>query len=301
MIVIDENANGKLIRALEALRIESDAVRCVHFKFPVQDVVALDKRAFRHQVVTAVEQRLPALPSQIYMCDDGDVFVLASEMPGKSARQMMLDIGGYLQLPVDEHLASLYELDVHINKVLLMVEEKIEQHRKHEEAQRKQAQHEEFERKRKAILSSVSLSEKVPDIAARRVARTTVELMLVEDDMFSRHLVERTLQKIHPITSLSSAELALDTYTRLAPDIVFLDINLPDVTGHELLEKFIAIDPDAYIVMLSGNADRANITTAMARGAKGFVAKPFTIDKLLQYINVCPTIRKKREDHARTY
>ncbi len=66
---------------------------------------------------------------------------------------------------------------------------------------------------------------------------------------------------------------------------------MPDVTRHELLEKIITIDPEAYIIMLSGNASQANIVQAMSLGAKGFIAKPFSREKIFQYIDRCPTIK----------
>ena len=128
------------------------------------------------------------------------------------------------------------------------------------------------------------------NITQRRAKRNHPEIMIIEDDPFSRRLVENTLLKKYPLTGLAEATYALDTYTRIAPDVLFLDINLPDVTGHELLEKIIIIDPDAYVVMLSGNSDRHNITQAMSKGAKGFVAKPFSKEKLFHYIEHCPTI-----------
>ena len=61
---------------------------------------------------------------------------------------------------------------------------------------------------------------------------------------------------------------------------LILDINLPDVTGHDLLERILLIDPDAHVIMLSGNADQTNIVQAMSKGAKGFIAKPFELKEL---------------------
>jgi two-component system chemotaxis response regulator CheY len=150
------------------------------------------------------------------------------------------------------------------------------------------------ERKRQAILNG-GQQVKSEDIISRRASRETPELMMIEDDAFSRRLVENVLQKQYSITGLGEATLALETYARIAPDLLFLDIDLPDVTGHELLEKILKLDPNAYVIMLSGNCDRENITQAMSKGAKGFVAKPFTRDKLFQYITRCPTIHHQKE------
>ncbi|MFZ4125339.1 MAG: response regulator [Rickettsiales bacterium] len=301
MIIIDHEADRKLMQTLEALRVEPDTTRCLHFKVPQSSMTESESRLLQHHIVTSVEQRLPSLPSQVYMCEDGEVFILAPEMQGKQARQVILDVGTQLNIPADDKLASLYELDAHVNKLLLMVEAKVEKRRKLEQAMRAAREEQEAHVKKQSILLSLSLTEKISDIHTRRLERTNIEMMVIEDDAFSRRLVEKVMKNVGTLTSLASAELAFDTYTRVAPDILFLDINLPDVTGHDLLEQIMRLDPHAYVVMLSGNADRSNITTSMQRGAKGFIAKPFTTEKLFQYLDRCPTIQQKRETHARAH
>ena len=94
---------------------------------------------------------------------------------------------------------------------------------------------------------------------------------------------------------------ALMGYVNKAPDVLFLDIGLPDIDGHAVLEKIFKLDPDAYVVMFSGNKDRDNVMKAVELGAKGFVGKPFTSEKLLQYIQKSPFIQakqKKEFDHG---
>ena len=103
--------------------------------------------------------------------------------------------------------------------------------------------------------------------------------------------MENVLQFKYVLTCQGEANYALETYARIAPDLLFLDINLPDVTGHELLEKIMRIDPDVYVIMLSWNADKQNISQAMQKGAKGYLAKPFLPDKLFQYIERCRTLK----------
>ena len=85
------------------------------------------------------------------------------------------------------------------------------------------------------------------------------------------------------------------SYVNKAPDVLFLDIGLPDINGHEVLEKLFKLDPDAYVVMFSGNGDKENIMKAVELGAKGFVGKPFSQEKLLQYIQKSPFIQEKQK------
>ena len=104
----------------------------------------------------------------------------------------------------------------------------------------------------------------------------------------SLHLAKRALEKNFTIATAATAAEARVAYMASVPDIVFLDIGLPDATGHTLLTEFTALDNEAFIVMLSGNSFQTDIVKAMRCGAKGFVGKPFSRAKLLQYVAQSP-------------
>ena len=108
--------------------------------------------------------------------------------------------------------------------------------------------------------------------------------MLVEDDPITRRLFARVLNERHELCMASNAKAALTEYILQAPDIVFLDIGLPDHTGFELMHAIFAHDPEAYIVMFSGQDDLQNLTDSIHLGARGFVGKPFHEDRLNYYI-----------------
>jgi DNA-binding NarL/FixJ family response regulator len=59
--------------------------------------------------------------------------------------------------------------------------------------------------------------------------------------------------------------------------------------------RLLELDPDAYIVMLSGQGNRENILHSMQLGAKGFIGKPFTPEKLFSYVHKCPFVQEKRK------
>ena len=85
-----------------------------------------------------------------------------------------------------------------------------------------------------------------------------------------------------------------------APDAVLLNIGLPDASGLEVLKCIRALDPYAYVVMLTGQASRENVLQATQLGAKGFIGKPFTSEKLLSCIAKSPFVQEKRM-HALTH
>ncbi len=73
-------------------------------------------------------------------------------------------------------------------------------------------------------------------------------------------------------------------YLTYAPDIVFLDIELPDIEGHRLAQLLKAIDPNAYIVMVTANNYAEDVAKAIENGAKGFIVKPYSKDKIIEAI-----------------
>jgi two-component system chemotaxis response regulator CheY len=289
MILIDKYAEPKLTEALEALKPNPKNARCIFFNL-MGNVPDGD---FKEKIFEIAQRHFDTVDAHIYLCGDGDIFILAPTIPTKTGHEFILSMGGYLNKPIDKDWVEFLELSVQINKLLTVVEQKLDRLRQLEEEKQRLLEQQRHERKRQMILNGGSIS-KSEDIKNRRLNRAKPEFMMIEDDVFSMKLVKNVLQKYYSLTGLTEATYAMETYARLAPDLIFLDINLPDVTGHELLEKILTLDPDAYVIMLSGNCDRENIASAMNKGAKGFIAKPFTKDKLFQYIDRCPTIGIKQ-------
>ena len=294
MIIIDEHANNNLIKTLESLRSEYEnyTYKLIHFKFSKLFEMKDNKRVHK-EAITSIEKYTPAPNAalQVFLCEDGDLFILISKISGRDARILIFDIAKRTNIEKISEFTELHELlTANINKLLLALEQESEKQRLLLEDTQKQRNTQQAVDKRDKILNGYLPAHRIENLAIRRESRPSPELMIIEDDAFSRRLVGNVLKQFS-LTGLGSAELALANYVHIAPDILFLDINLPDVSGHELLEKITALDPKAYVVMLSANADIENITQALSKGAKGFVAKPFSRDKLFEYIERCPTIR----------
>jgi DNA-binding NarL/FixJ family response regulator len=60
--------------------------------------------------------------------------------------------------------------------------------------------------------------------------------------------------------------------------------------GAGILTDILAVDPDAYVIMFSADSSRHNVERTALQGAKGIMAKPFSKDKLMEYIERCPTL-----------
>ena len=117
-----------------------------------------------------------------------------------------------------------------------------------------------------------------------RQTRSPSLVMLVEDDPVTRRIVTCGFKESYALITAGDAQEAVTNYLLFAPDIVFLDIGLPDTSGFEVLQQVMDIDPDAYVVMFSGNSYLDNVTAALESGASGFVAKPFKKQKMQCYI-----------------
>ncbi len=296
MIIIDKAADSKLIHKLEHLRSEPVLTRCIYFK--LMDKAPIPR--IKEKIIESAQKNIFSPGLQIYLCEDEDIFILAPLLNLKDANKFILEIVTYTNIPANQDFVEISEVRLNVNSLLAILEKKIEKRANDAQTIQQKMEIEQAQRKRQMILNNNIPDNKLPNIAQKRNKRNKAEFMIIEDDAFSRRLLENVIQKQYPLTALANADFAIATYATLAPDLLFLDINLPDVTGHELLEKIITIDPEAYVIMLSGNCDQSNIMQAMKLGAKGFIAKPFTRDKIFQYIERCPTIYAKQSESVFT-
>jgi two-component system, chemotaxis family, chemotaxis protein CheY len=128
-------------------------------------------------------------------------------------------------------------------------------------------------------------------IMQERLNRQSDIIMLVEDDLFSRNIAKNALRSKFKLIEVSDGAKATQEYLAHSPDVLFLDIHLPNKKGPQILREIMEVDPQAYVVMLSADSAKDRIMHCMEIGAKGFIAKPFRGDKLFDYIRKCPTIR----------
>ncbi|MCB1590911.1 MAG: response regulator [Alphaproteobacteria bacterium] len=113
----------------------------------------------------------------------------------------------------------------------------------------------------------------------------SIKVLLVEDDLVTRWMVRNALKQECELVTASSANRAYVMYSSCQPDLVFLDIDLPDGSGYAVLDWVMRNDPGACVVMFSSNNNLDNITGAFEEGASGFIAKPFLKENLLHYIH----------------
>ena len=97
--------------------------------------------------------------------------------------------------------------------------------------------------------------------------------------------------QVQIIGEASDVDEARQSIEALSPDIVFLDIHLPDISGIELLKEILAVDPRACVIMISADSVRSNVLETKAIGAKWFLTKPVTQEKIAEALRKSPAFR----------
>jgi two-component system, chemotaxis family, chemotaxis protein CheY len=105
-----------------------------------------------------------------------------------------------------------------------------------------------------------------------------VRLMLVDDSSAQRHIIRRRLgigDEVEVVAEASGGREAVALYERVKPDVVLLDLVMPDMGGEEVLEAILAMDPSARVVIVSSMGTDAAIERCLDLGARSFLQKPF--------------------------
>ncbi|NGZ74753.1 response regulator [Saccharibacillus alkalitolerans] len=111
---------------------------------------------------------------------------------------------------------------------------------------------------------------------------TTV--MIVDDAAFMRMVLKEMLGKMgyEVVGEAGNGLEAVREYERLKPDIVTMDITMPEMDGITAVKKIKEIDPDVRIVMCSAMGQQGMIVEAIQAGARDFIVKPFQPDRVEQ-------------------
>jgi two-component system chemotaxis response regulator CheY len=111
--------------------------------------------------------------------------------------------------------------------------------------------------------------------------------MIVDDAAFMRITIKNMLQKSeHEVVGeAENGRVAVEKYRELKPDIVTMDITMPEMDGLAALKAIRAEDPNAKVIMVSAMGQEAMVRDAVLNGARGFIVKPFKEDGILAAIN----------------
>lgn len=110
-------------------------------------------------------------------------------------------------------------------------------------------------------------------------------ILIVEDDAeVATLLVEALAELRHDVQLAETAGEAVAMAGMHRPDVVLLDITLPDASGTTTFDRLRVVLPDVPIIMVTGNADERLARETLRRGAFDYVMKPFNVDHLTRVI-----------------
>jgi two-component system chemotaxis response regulator CheY len=114
--------------------------------------------------------------------------------------------------------------------------------------------------------------------AAGAGATRSLRLLIVDDSNIMRRRIERSQQfdGLEVVGAASNGVEALDMFRRTDPDLVTMDLTMPQMDGIECIEKLVELKPTVRILVISALADKATAVDAMEKGANGFLNKPFS-------------------------
>jgi two-component system chemotaxis response regulator CheY len=107
-------------------------------------------------------------------------------------------------------------------------------------------------------------------------------LLIVDDSSMVRRAIARFLEEfdIEVIAFAEDGNKALDLFKKLKPDLVTLDVTMPGLDGLEVLSEMVKINTSAKIMVITALVDKTLGLTAIRKGAKSYLTKPFSPQKL---------------------
>ena len=113
------------------------------------------------------------------------------------------------------------------------------------------------------------------------------KVMLVDDATFMRLKLKAILTEFghEVIGEAATGRIAIDQYRSLKPEVVLMDITMPDMNGLDALREIKKIDPQATIVMVSAMGSQEFVLDAIRAGARDFIVKPFENERIRKVLD----------------
>ncbi|MEX0656205.1 MAG: response regulator, partial [Nitrosopumilaceae archaeon] len=122
-----------------------------------------------------------------------------------------------------------------------------------------------------------------------------MKILVVDDSISTLNFTKKLLASSgHEVDTAGNGAAALDKYATLRPDLVLLDITMPLMDGKETLRRILGLDKNAIVIMTTAIDDGEIIQGYLARGAVGYIVKPFEFDELTTTIQNAVNLSKNK-------
>ena len=111
-------------------------------------------------------------------------------------------------------------------------------------------------------------------------------VLICDDAAFMRMMIKNTLTKggYNVVGEAENGAKAVEKYKELSPDLVLMDITMPEMDGIQALKEIKKIDGGAKVIMCSAMGQQAMVVESIQAGAKDFIVKPFQEDRVLEAV-----------------
>ena len=111
-------------------------------------------------------------------------------------------------------------------------------------------------------------------------------IMVVDDAAFMRMMLKDILTKggFDVVGEAENGLKAVEKFKELSPDLVLMDITMPELDGIGAVKQIKALDPAAKIIMCSAMGQQAMVLESIQAGAKDFIVKPFQADRIIEAV-----------------
>lgn len=112
------------------------------------------------------------------------------------------------------------------------------------------------------------------------------KVLIVDDAAFMRMMIKDILEKngFEIVGEANNGLKAVEIYKKEKPDVVTMDITMPDMDGIEAVKAIKKFDPSAKVIMCSAMGQQTMVMDAIRAGARDFIVKPFQADRVLEAI-----------------
>lgn len=277
--IIDENAEENLDASILALEFRNDAecqcsIDFLHMKF-----FHIEFKPNAEDFLSILSETEDEGMATLFFCRDKDVIIRFEDAKSDTIESLIFQLAKKYQAPI-ENVMSLEEFFVRYDsvsdraKLKKLAASKVG---KTSKQSRDLAQYFTNETLIKSLRNTIVLT------AMQRKFRKNPSVLIVDDQIFSQKILSSILSDYTTFVAGSCAE-ALMVYMEKCPDIVFLDIELPDISGHKFASLLAKIDDESYVIMVSGNKYEDDIRKAQENGIRKFIAKPYEKDLILECV-----------------
>ena len=125
-----------------------------------------------------------------------------------------------------------------------------------------------------------------------------ISVVITDDAPFMRQMIKNILNNTQykVIGEANNGKIAVQKYKELKPDLITLDITMPEKNGIKAAKEILSFDKNANIIMCSAMGQQKMVLKAVKAGAKDFVVKPFKPDRVLSSFNSIFNNQKEGEN-----